>query len=474
MKRRFGIRRVLTIAAPTLVVTLLAISAGSAAVTFKRVTTIGVGTWPNFGMTRTGDGKLHLAYQTPKSATNMLPNGLGERSIGKDGTPGGQVQALSGWNTTHPGLLALPDGSLLSAFGAISPKTQIGGVWASTSTDGGATWTAPANVGSHSSLEALSYGADITGQLAGSTPVLTLSVAGHVVVQRGLGKGSPTQEVTNSSDGSAGDVDSALDPSGNEVVASWNSLAGKGGDYMQTVAPTLAKAQLVPGVEKNEVVISGRDNGPGVYGAYTSDNTHVRLLRYGGGSVKVGSKSGVTAAVLGTATGVDGRIWVTWGSDNGGIAVTRSNMAVTRFEPIQHFDPKAFSLYRLSGDGRLGPLDLFVDEIPTAKGKVPPGGSFHARVLPKPSVLVTVKKKTKKVKKKSGKIVTKVVAYKLKAKVTDAGDPLAGATVKAAGKSTTSDATGRAKLKLPGSLSGKKTLKVTHPGYRTIKKRVRL
>jgi hypothetical protein len=453
-----------------LAVALLVAAAAPAGVTFTRVTTIGVGSYPNFGMTRTGDGTLHLSYQTPKSATNMVPDGLGERTIGKDGTLGGKVQALSGWNVTHPGLVAMPNGSLLSAFGAISPKTLAGGVWASSSSNGGATWTAPADVGSHSSLEALSYGADVTGQLAGSTPVLTLTVAGHVVVQRGLGKGSPTQEVTNKSDGSAGNVDSAADPGSNQVVASWASLAGKGGDYMQTVAPTLGKAQLVPGKYKNEVVISGRDNGSGVFGAYTTDDTHVRLLRYGGSSVKVGAKSGVIAAVLGTATGIDGRIWVMWGSDNGGIAVTRSNMAVTRFEPIQHFDPKAFSLYRLAGDGRLGPLDLFVDEIPTVKGKLAPPGSFHARVLPEPSVAVSVKKIVKKNNK--GKVVK--IVHKLKTKVTDAGDPLKGATVAAAGKSATTNAKGRAVLKLHGSHPGKVTVKVTHPGYRTVKKRVKL
>jgi hypothetical protein len=300
--------------------------------------------------------------------------------------------------------------------------------------------------------------------------VLTLSVAGGVVVQRGLGKGSPTQLVTNKSDGSAGDVDSATDAASQTVVASWNSINGKGGDYLQGVAPTLGKAQLVPGLEKNEVVISGRDTGPGVFAAYTTDNAHIRLLRYAGGSEKVGSKSGVTAAVLGTATGIGGRIWVMWGSDNGGIAVTRSNMAVTRFEPIQHFDPHAFSLYRLSGDGRLGPLDLFVDELPTGKGKVLPGGTFHARVLPEPSAAVSVTKVNKKTKK--GKV--KIVAYRVKAKVTDAGDPLAGATVTAKGKSATSNATGLAKLKLPGTLHGKVTVKVTHPGYLTIKRRVRL
>ena len=38
------------------------------------------------------------------------------------------------------------------------------------------------------------------------------------------------------------------------------------------------------------------------------------------------------------ATGLDGRLWVMWGDVNGSasrIAVTRSNKAGTKFEPIQ-------------------------------------------------------------------------------------------------------------------------------------------
>lgn len=52
-----------------------------------------------------------------------------------------------------------------------------------------------------------------------------------------------------------------------------------------------------------------------------------------------------------------------WGDEHG-IAVTRSNTAVTRFEPIQRLDHASTTLYRLAGDGRNALLDLFVDEIP--------------------------------------------------------------------------------------------------------------
>ena len=191
-------------------------------------------------------------------------------------------------------------------------------------------WSAPGNL-----TRPHAYGANVTGQRSGTTPVVTLSVAGGIIAQKGLGQSSPTVSLTDSSNGASGDVDSALDAATNEVVASWDSLAGKGGDFIKGAVPTVQAAAKVPGMWKNEAVISGRDTGPGVFAAYTTDNQHVRLYRYGGGTVAVGSLTGVIPKAIGTATGLDGRIWVMWGDENGGFAVTRSNKAVTQFEPIQ-------------------------------------------------------------------------------------------------------------------------------------------
>ena len=104
------------------------------------------------------------------------------------------------------------------------------------------------------------------------------------------------------------------------------------------------------------------------------------------GVVAVGSLKRVTVTNLATATGPDGRIWVIWGKDGGAdFAVTRSNKARTRFEPIQRVDANTFSLWRIFGDGRLGPLDLSSDQIPNLRSLVPPG-LYYGRVLPELSV----------------------------------------------------------------------------------------
>lgn len=115
----------------------------------------------------------------------------------------------------------------------------------------------------------------------------------------------------------------------------------------------------------------------------------------------------------------------------------RANKAVTRFEQIQHLNPNAFSLERISGDGRLGPLDLLVDEIPNFKGAVPPAGEFYARVLPELSASASVTK----IKSKSGKLL----GFKLAVAVADAGDAVQGATVSVKGHNAKTSKTGVAK-----------------------------
>lgn len=208
-------------------------------------------------------------------------------------------------------------------------------------------------------------------------------------------------------------------------------------------------------------MLAGRDKGPGVFAAYTADNTRVRLLRDGGGTVAVGSLGSVTPAALGVATGIDGRIWVMWGSDNGNLAATRSNKAVTRFEPIQHLTAKIFTLFHLAGDGRLGPLDLLADAVPDTNPLLP-AGVYHARVLPELSAAVNVKTIAAKNK-------TQVVTGRaLTVTVTDAGDAVSGATVTVEGHTKKTSRKGVAEITLHGDGTGKVTVTVTAPTYQKL------
>lgn len=446
---------------PTLAVAILAFALASgggeskASPGFQRLATVNGTSAAAVAMVRASDGKLHLVYQT---FTDRHASGLGSLTINAAGIAGPQVQVLTGWQPGMPGFLQVITGQLAVFFGAISPD-NVSSVWSSLSSDGGATWSAPEDVRGSVPNEALAYGSDVTAAMAGGQAVLALPQAGNLVVQTGLGAGASSQQVTNASDGSTTDADLAVDAATHQVVASWSSIAHEPSLYMQGVAPGTGTPQLVPGQSRNALVIAGRDTGPGVFGAYTTDGTHVRLFRYSAGTVAVGSRPGTGAKVLGVATGVDGRMWVMWGDDSGGgLAVTRSNKAVTAFEPIQHLDLKVLTLYRLQGEGRLGPLDLLVDAIPNGSGSVPTPGLYHARVLPVLSA--------------GASLTTPKKAHILTVTVSDAGDPVAGATVSVKGQKAKTSANGIAKLTFGSTAVGTATLTVTSPGYQLLSKTV--
>lgn len=422
---------------------------------FHKLATLNSGSTPQFALARTADGKLHMVWQTGPPTGE--PKGLASITISAAGKIGPQVQALSGWDPGIPGLLVEPNGSLEAVFGAISPG-NVSAVWGVNSGDGGATWSAPVNVAGGGPNESLAYGSDVTAVLAGTTPIVTLPQAGNLVVQQGLGGGSPSAQINDSAHGAVGGVSTAVDGKTGEAVASWSSLNANA-DVIQGVAPAVGSPQKVPGPLKNSVVLAGRDQGAGVFAAYSTDNKHVRLLRYGGGSVAVGSHAGVTPQVLGVATGLAGRIWVMWGDTNGGgIAVTRSNKAVTRFESIQHVNPNSFSLWRLAGDGRLGPLDLIVHQTPNSKESPLRAEAEYARILP----LLSVTFAKTPIKNKKGK----TIAWKVVVKVTDAGDPVPNATVTLGKITKSTNSSGKATFTVQGG--GKVGVTITAPGYHVL------
>ena len=435
----------------------------------KLLAKVGYATKP-IGFARSTDGRLHVAFETNTSWGDSA-SGVGVVAISPSGQVGPQVQALSwgggisGSPNGVPGLAIMPSGALQAVFGG-SPS-GVNGPWGISSTDGGATWSPPVNVGSG----LMAFGdSDVPLQVSNGTPVLAAGCCGNVVIQRGFGVGSPTYQLTNASNDAAGNTYSALDAKTGAVVASWDSNAGAGGIWLQQAAPSPGAAQKAPIPSQYgtgaPLILAGRDSGPGVFAAYPADfgsTTHIRLLRYGGGSVAVGSVKGLHSAPDGVATGPDGRIWVFWAGELNGhgiTAFTRSNKAVTRFEPIQTGRFTWAQLFTLSGDGRLGPLDLLMSGTPDTKGPLV-AGIYYARVLAELSATITATSQGK------GK-------FGLKAKVTDAGDAVSGASVSAKGQSKTTNAKGSAKFTVKGSSGDHVTVTITHPGYNALKVSVKL
>ena len=445
--------------------------AGAAAATLHRtlLAKVGYGTTPP-SFARTADGVMHVAFETNVSWDDSA-NGVGAVSISPSGHVGPQVQALA-WGGTGgspngiPGLAVLPGGTLEATFGG-SPGGD-GGPWGISSTDGGATWSAPVDVGSGSMEFGDSY---VPLVVSNSTPILGAGCCGGIVIQRGFGTGAPTYLLTNNSDNAAAQTGFAVDAATGAAVAGWNSNAGSGGTWLQQVAPSEGSAEKVPVPSQygtgTPLIVAGRDSGPGVFVAYPGDygtTTHLRLLSYGGGSVAVGSVKKLHANTWGVATGNDGRIWALWSgvvNGKGVTAITRSNKAVTRFEPIQRYGGTWAQLFTLSGDGRLGPLDLLLGGTPAVKTGPLVSGIYYARVLPELSASVSTNNLG------GGK-------FRLKVKVTDAGDAVSGAKASAKGQSKTTNSTGTAKLTISGSAGDHVTVTVTDAGYGVLKTRVKL
>lgn len=124
----------------------------------------------------------------------------------------------------------------------------------------------------------------------------------------------------------------------------------------------------------------------------------------------------------------DGRLWLMW-EQNGKVYATRTNKAGTRIGPPSVLKPPSGgSIYRLNGEGSAGPLDLIAN-IQAGRSQ----GLWHQQAWPRLQLAANAKATV------SGRTIT--------FRVLDAGDPVAGATVRAAGRRLTTAPNGTATLK---------------------------
>lgn len=121
------------------------------------------------------------------------------------------------------------------------------------------------------------------------------------------------------------------------------------------------------------------------------------------------------------AAAPDGRLWLMW-EQNGTIFAARTNKSATRVGAVNALKPPGSgTVYRLNGEGSAGPLDLIAND-----GQ----GLWHQQVWPKLQL--------------TGR---RGAARTIVFRVLDAGDPVAGATVKAGGRTLKTAANGQATLK---------------------------
>jgi hypothetical protein len=366
------------------------------------------------GLARTADGVLHVVWNRGATGTSIF-----ETRLSAAGKSLGTSTIATGWNGNGGlALVTMPDRTL-RLFAAGSD-----GIHTFTAQPAGKSWTQQA---------VPPWG----GAVAEASAVIgaTLTKDGQpVTAWRGTAaEGDPPASIPqNGYEGGMGESFLATDAGTGAVVLSGETNAGQGGAYAQQVLPSLGPKVLTPPLAKDwSVSSSGRIGAAGVY-VLNADGKSVRLSRYRGSSKTLATGAYFSAAAC---AGPDGRLWVAWGDENDGLFVTRSNRAVGAFEPVQKLaSPSGLGFTFVQCEGSAGPLDLFADN----------GGFWHAHLLAQLSVHAASSR---------GKAIVSV---------RDAGDPVAGASVRVGSRHLKTGASGTVTLTLrPGSYSAG----VSAPGY---------
>jgi hypothetical protein len=202
--------------------------------------------------------------------------------------------------------------------------------------------------------------------------------------------------------------------------------------------------------------------GGGLYSAYGVGYpfvTHVALWRLGSSKALI-VKSGDDVLVADAATGPGGRMWVFW-YDRGHpvIHAARTNPAATRIGAVCNVTTphKNTDVYKLAGNGSRGPLQLFINSGPNLDKT-----QIYAKVV-EPCLSVRVAPSSVS----SG--------HSVKVIVTDAGTPVAHATVSLLGAHKKTNRHGVAVFHIGGGTgAGSHVVTVKHRGYQVAKRHVRV
>jgi hypothetical protein len=395
------------------------------------------GTVVNFaepGLARTSDGTLHVVY-VRKNGTNA---DLMHVPITTAGKPGKASVALGGWRAMNqPDLLRMPDGSLRVFFGGIR-STGTGekntALNTATAPASGATWTLQPGKAAQSN-SAYSGATAGAGLAKDGTPISAWYSTGSMGFHYGTSPNDPDRTVP-ASGCCLYEPEIAVDSASGQAYIGFFSLERSAeGLYAQAISPagTQGKRWAAPGVRVGKdalnpggrTALTGRIGAAGVFMAhgqgYPTYKT-VAVSRVGASKPQIVVKAD-RAEHINVAAAPGGRLWVMW-EQNGTIYATRTNGAAKRIGGVNAIrPPRGATIYRLSGEGSSGPLDL-VANLQAGGGQA----LWHQQILPKLQ------------------LTGKRAGAKIVFTVTDAGEPIAAANVKAAGRTLKTAKNGRATL----------------------------
>ena len=422
---------------------------------------------------RTADGTLHTAWVLAAPGSDSLFH----TPIASNGAVGQTTPIQSGWATINPvpDLVLTPDGGLRVFFGGIrstSPDETNDELNTATAPAAGSPWTLMQ--GNVTAGGAGAYGGD-TGAavLPDGTPLESWGGTGFgVFVHRGLSPSSPNYAYQSQLGGCCGySPDLAVEStSGAAVIAWYSNASGNLGVYVQAVdgatgAPVGAPFRM-PGSVTNfngtpsssqmlaRTPITARPGQPGVFVAYPGGypTTNRVLVWRVGGEVDVVARK-ASNHIVGITAAPDGRLWVVWARQDAPprVFARRSNPAATEWgPPVSAGAPAgASSIYKIDGDAQAGGLDV-LGLFSTPGGEA----TWHTQLRPG----LALEADPARLRRHSGNRVVFTVTEP---------NPVAGATVKAAGESGTTNKKGKVELQLGQFGENKKKVKATatKPGY---------
>lgn len=447
-------------------------AAPAVAASWHRVTPAGGDNSDEVAMLRTADGALHLAWVQDNAADPTLQD-IASRTLAAGGKSLGPVALVaSGWPTlSNPALVPGPAG-LRAFFGGIhtlvsgDPNDELS---TAVSSDGGVSWAL--QVGNVSDAPG-AYASDTAATLPPSgVPVIAGGGTGFdVYVTTGLVP-APIFAPQSQLGAAFGDSPNlATDASGTPYLAWASQAPGNRGIWAQplTAAGGPAGPPLrMPGLvekdafapESQRTPLAARAGG-GVYIAYPAGypaTTRVKLWKVGAPRSRTIAQ-GPGDHVATVAAAAAGRLWVLWSGDDDRIHVARTNQAATRLGAWVSAAPPpgTQSIYRLDASAASGSVDVL------ALTDAGADATWQRRLLPGLTL------RAKPARPAAGATV------QLKARVLDAGVPVAGAKVSVGGHAAKTDKAGRATLAVPvGAHASHLLVTARRGGYTAARLRLR-
>jgi hypothetical protein len=438
---------------------LVAASAPAAdAAPWRQVTASGGDSIDQVGLVRTSDGVLHVAWHKDRDLLHT--------AIDRRGRIGATTPIQSGWTGHMDAALTAAGGGIRVVWGAIrttDPNEPNQDLNTALSTDGGISWQL--TPGSIIPLGAQAYGSDASATTLPNGTVLQ-AWAGTLGtwVHSGLSPATPNSDYQGPLGPYGYGPGLASDAGGRAMMAWFSSSAAHRGVLAQGVnanGSPAGAAMTMPGSKVMEgggtvsrtPIVARADNG-GFYVAYAlgyPTANRVRVWRVGASATTLLARTDANSQVT-LAADPKGRIWAVWSDGTFGethVLAARSNPEATKFGARVDAGAVrgAHSTYSVDASATSSALDILA-LFGTGNSS---GGATYVKHI-KPGL-------TLKARKHDGRVTFTV---------TDAGDAVRGATVRAAGHSGRTNGKGRVTLTLKRGRA-----RATAPGYAPARLRVR-